>query len=249
MKQIPSFRDIEILSAYLDNKLSRTDRARLESRLGSEPQLEVILKEMQQARFLLKKTPRHRVPKNFYLTPKMAGIRPPLPRSVPAFRFASITAAVILFFSFAVNFLSPIAAAPRMNSIANGMGGGCDSSIDGSCGDIAQTPPPGVGYGGGPQETPTPEALTAMSVAPVIPGTSTPESTLESSLRTMEQPTEAASVLQTQEQAPEKSSDDSNTKQPLLSDLQLGLTALFILFGAIALGIRQLTIAKWQKRQ
>lgn len=249
MKQIPSFRDIEKLSAYLDNRLSRTDRARLESRLGSEPQLEVILKEMQQARFLLKKTPRHHVPKNFYLTPKMAGIRPPLPRSVPVFRFASITAVVILFFSFAVNFLGPIAAAPRMNTSAYGMGGGCDSSIADGCGDIVQAPPPGTGYGGGPQETPTPEALTAMAVPPSIPGTSTPEPTLESSLRTMEQPTEAASVLQTQEQATEKSSEDTGKNQPLLSDLQLGLTALFILFGAIALGIRQLTIAKWQKRQ
>jgi hypothetical protein len=249
MKQLQSFRDIEKLSAYLDNRLSRTDRARLESRLESEPQLEVVLKELQQARFLLKKTPSQHVPRNFYLTPKMAGIRPPLPRSVPVFRFASLTAAVILFFTFAINFISPIAAAPRMNFNAVGMGGGCDSSISGNCGDVVQTPPPGTGYGGGPQDTSTPEALSAMPVAPLIAGTSTPESTLESSLRTMEQPTEVASVLQTEEQATVKSSEDTSINQPLLSDFHLGLIALFIIFGAIALVIRQLTITKWQKRQ
>jgi hypothetical protein len=65
----------------------------------------------------------------------------------------------------------------------------------------------------------------------------------------MEQPTEVASVLQTEEQATVKSSEDTSINQPLLSDFQLGLIALVIIFGAIALVIRQLTITKWQKRQ
>lgn len=248
MKTIPSFRDIEKLSAYLDDRLSKADRARLESRLSSEPQLSGILTELRQARELMKSTPRQRVPRNFTLTPKMAGIRPPLPRSVPVFRFASIAAAVMLFVTFAVNFITPIVAAPSAQPVAYGMGGGCDSSIGGNCGEDVQAPQAGTGYGGGPQETATPQALTAMSVLPEQPGT--PTATLDPNLRSMEQPTAGAPDTQLGVQGTEKSSETANrVSLPMASELQLGLASLFILFGAIAFVIHRVSINKWQKRQ
>jgi len=249
MRQNPSFRDVEKLSAYLDQQLSSSDRARLEARLGSEPSLWEILTDMRQARTLMKKTPVQRVPHNFYLTPKMVGIRPPLPRSVPVFRFASITAAIVLFFTFAVNFLNPIAAAPSLAAVPYGKGGGCESTVPGNCGDNTQNFQPGTGYGGGPQETATSPAITAMSIAPQTPGTTTPEPTPQPGLRSMEQPTEAASILPTAEPVMGKPAGEKSEIQPLFSGLQIALITLFLIFGAIALIIRRITITKWQKRQ
>ena len=55
----------------------------------------------------------------------MAGVKPPVPRVFPVFRFASALAAILFFFGFAINLTSPVlsgmhAAAP----MAYGKGGG-----------------------------------------------------------------------------------------------------------------------------
>jgi len=249
MNKTPSFRDLENLSVYLDDQLSMADRARLEARFGSEPWLVNTLKELKQARVLMKNTPRKHVPRNFYLTPKMVGIRPPLPRSFPVFRLASITTAIILFLTFAVNFLNPIAAAPSVALAPYGIGGGCDSSIPGNCGDQAEVYPPIVGFGGEPKGSPSAEPPTTMSVAPVAPGTTTPEPTSESSSRTMEQPTEATSLFPTEAPSMVKPAVEKNESQPILNILQIGLIILFLTFAGIALIIRKISISKWQKRQ
>jgi hypothetical protein len=58
----------------------------------------------------------------------MAGLKPPMPRSYPALRFASALATVLLLFTFAINGISlPIAfgaSAPATESYALGAGGG-----------------------------------------------------------------------------------------------------------------------------
>ena len=77
----PSFRDVEQLSAYLDGQLSQAEKTRLETRLQSDPALAATLADLRQARSILRRTPRRRSPRNFTLTPKMAGIKPPVPRS------------------------------------------------------------------------------------------------------------------------------------------------------------------------
>ena len=79
----PSFRDIETLTAYLDGQLDSAHRQRLESRLGSEPELKATLDALRESRAVLRRLPQRRAPRNFTLTPKMAGIKPPLPRSYP----------------------------------------------------------------------------------------------------------------------------------------------------------------------
>jgi anti-sigma factor RsiW len=45
----PSFRDVEQLNAYLDGELDATRRQRLESRLGTDPELKSILDELREA--------------------------------------------------------------------------------------------------------------------------------------------------------------------------------------------------------
>lgn len=120
----PSFRDAEQLSAYLDGKLSQNDSARLEARLELDPNLRAVLKDLTQSRALLRKLPSRRAPRNFTLTPKMAGVKPPLPRAYPALRFATALASVLLIFSFAANTLTPRFAAAPAPAAVYGMGGG-----------------------------------------------------------------------------------------------------------------------------
>ncbi len=121
----PSFRDVELLSAYLDGQLSQVDSARLESRIKTDPGLGSVYDDLRQSRSLLRKLPARRAPRNFTLTPKMAGIKPPLPRAFPIFRLASALAAILLFFSYIVNLSVPAIAALRVAAPAPafGMGG------------------------------------------------------------------------------------------------------------------------------
>ena len=107
MTHIPSFRDVEKLSAYLDRQLKPSEVARLESRLQTEPELASILQDLRQTRSLLRRLPQRRAPRNFTLTPKMVGQKPPLPRTYPAFRLATVLATLLLFFTFATNFMAP----------------------------------------------------------------------------------------------------------------------------------------------
>jgi hypothetical protein len=254
MTKQPTFRDIKKLSAYLDKQLSKSAQARLEARLAEQPELQEILLEMRQARALLKHTPRHRVPRNFTLTPKMVGMRPPVSRSVPVFRFASITAAVLLFISFTFNYLAPIVSAPSqaaaLYQYAGGKGGGCDTSIPGNCEDVAMEAVP-YGIGGGPAETATPEELAAMSEAPATMDAITPEATPEASMRAMDQPTQDAINPSPETPAIEPLPSEKSQPQskPYLNIFQTGLVLLVFVFGSSAFLIRQINIQRWRKRQ
>jgi hypothetical protein len=106
----PSSRDTELLSVYLDGQLSKADSARLESRLKTDPELRAVYEELRQSQALLRKLPARRAPRNFTLTPKMAGIKPPLPRAFPVFRLASALAAVLFFLGYALNLSASLAA-------------------------------------------------------------------------------------------------------------------------------------------
>ena len=107
MNPSPSTRDLEQLSAYLDGQLKPSESARIESRLQTEPELATVLKELRQTRAILRQIPQRRAPRNFTLTPKMVGSKPPMPRTYPIFRFASALATVLLFVTIATNFIGP----------------------------------------------------------------------------------------------------------------------------------------------
>ena len=126
-----NFRDVELLSAYLDGRLSPSDSNQMESRLASDQNLQAVMDDLRTARGLLRHLPQRRVPRNFTLTPKMAGLKAPEPRVYPAFRFATVLAALLFIITFAVNGFAPIAR-PRLSAVpapAIGLGGGC-----GNCG-------------------------------------------------------------------------------------------------------------------
>ena len=250
MRKQTSFRDIQKLSAYLDRQLSKSGQAHLEAKLAEQPELQEILMELRQARTLLHKTPLHRVPRNFILTPKMVGMRPPLPRSVPIFRLASITAAVLLVISFSFSYLAPIVSAPSLAAapLFSQGGGGCGYDDPADCGDVVMEAPYGIG--GGSPETATPEELAAMPIAPEAVDATTPETTPEESLRAMQQPTQDENIVSPQEPSldtppSEKSLDQP---QPIMNPFQIGLVLFVIICGISAFLIRQINIQRWRKR-
>ena len=122
MTQTTSFRDVELISAYLDSQLSQAEKARLEARLKIEIQLRSTMDEMSYSRELLRKLPARRAPRNFTLSPKMAGVKPPLPRAFPIFRMASALATVLFFFVFAANLAVPTWASNRLAAPAQVVG-------------------------------------------------------------------------------------------------------------------------------
>jgi len=68
-------RDWETLSAYLDDQLSASERRALEVRLARLPELSQSLEELRSTRIILRSLPKLRAPRNFTLTPSMAGRR------------------------------------------------------------------------------------------------------------------------------------------------------------------------------
>ena len=114
----PSSRDLEQLSAYLDGQLSRSDQTRLESRIHSDPAFASALEQLRQTRALLRRTPHRRAPRNFTLTPRMAGIRPPVPRLVPVLSWASAVAALFFIFTLGAGLVGQLSFGAAATSAA-----------------------------------------------------------------------------------------------------------------------------------
>lgn len=88
-------RDVDTLSAYLDEQLSPRERIRLERRLRKDPELKNEIEQLRRTKQLIRNLPKVRAPHNFTLSPKMAGIRK-TPRIYPVFRLASALATILL---------------------------------------------------------------------------------------------------------------------------------------------------------
>lgn len=89
------FRDLEQLSADLDGQLNPAESARVKSRRQADPELASAYEDLRQAKNILHKLPVRKAPKNFTLTRKMVGLKPPLPRAYPTFRFATAFATLL----------------------------------------------------------------------------------------------------------------------------------------------------------
>ncbi|MBI3359793.1 MAG: hypothetical protein HY023_01630 [Chloroflexi bacterium] len=75
-------RELELLSAYLDNQLSPADKTQLERRLAAEPELGEVLAGLRATLRALRSLPVVKVPRNFMLEPKVYG-RPAARRPSP----------------------------------------------------------------------------------------------------------------------------------------------------------------------
>jgi hypothetical protein len=154
-----TMRDWEALSAYLDNQLKTKDRVRLESRLDVNPELRSALEELSRTRAVLRSQPRLRAPRNFSLTPEMAGQRPgvrPVHGSYPVLRLASVLA-TIFFIIISVGELAVRTAAPAPMTVAVSQ-------------DQPVPAPFGMGGGGGAvEEPPAPAAVEAPVMEAAAP--------------------------------------------------------------------------------
>src|SRR5688572_9947517 len=124
-----NFNEIEQLSAYLDGQLNESESKRLKTRLESDPELDSVLSDLSSARNILRKLPARKSPRNFTLTRKMVGMKPPLPRTYPLFRLATVFATLLFVLSFSVNALSPyvsFTSSPLGFGYGAGGGGGAD---------------------------------------------------------------------------------------------------------------------------
>ncbi len=99
MKEQISRRDWEKLSAYTDGQLSAEERTRIETRLKRDPILRQALDDLHLTRAAVKSLPHLQAPRNFTLTPKMAGRRERKFRALnlfSTFRLASVLSTVLL---------------------------------------------------------------------------------------------------------------------------------------------------------
>ncbi len=121
MKKQISSRDWETLSVYLDGQVRPRARASLEARLQTDPSLSAALDELRRTRNVLRSLPRLRAPRNFTLTPQMAGQpRVIASRLYPAFRLASALASLLFVLVVAGDFLGlgGMATAPLKEAVA-----------------------------------------------------------------------------------------------------------------------------------
>ncbi|RPI81909.1 MAG: hypothetical protein EHM41_19665 [Chloroflexi bacterium] len=112
MKTNISRRDIELLSAYLDGQLDARRKAKLESRLQNETELNKMLEELSRTRTLLRSAPKLKAPRSFKLKPEMVAKRQARP-VYPVFQFASAMAMILLVFVLLGDYLvlrQPMAA-------------------------------------------------------------------------------------------------------------------------------------------
>lgn len=109
--------DLQRLSDYLDDALSGSERAALETRLQADAELSHELARLRATVELVGTLPTLPAPRSFALTPRMA--RRPSVLTSPAFSMMSAAAAVVLLVVGAALFsIRPPAAAPTANQVA-----------------------------------------------------------------------------------------------------------------------------------
>ncbi len=149
MKTSISPKEWEALSAYLDGQLTPKDRARLEARIKSEADLRSALDDLDRTRALIRNQSKLRAPRNFTLTPEMAGLRAgrrPGMGAYPVLRLASVLAPIFFVAVSVGNILtrSPqptmllaarsaatVAPAAPAAAVPSGLGGGGGGPVQG----------------------------------------------------------------------------------------------------------------------
>lgn len=107
MKTPLTLQDYELISAYLDNRVSPKERVAFENRLQAEPELNRALIELKHTRRLIRAIPVRRAPRNFTLSASQVPARPQRFFLAPALNFVSLAAAVLLVVVFAASNLFP----------------------------------------------------------------------------------------------------------------------------------------------
>jgi hypothetical protein len=251
-----NFKDVELLSTYLDGQLNPSDSARLESRLKTDLELVAVMDDLRAARGTLHQLPSRRAPRNFTLTPKMVGVKPPLPRAYPIFRFASVFAALLFFLSYATNFVAPRLSAASAPTYGYG-GGGCGDEEPCEAAPALQMP-------AAPQEffaaTEAPAAATEAPVATEVPMATTalePAPTQQAYIAPTEMPSVAEDSARVTETPAAKNGEPESTNGPP-PEIQneapvsyiwlISFAVVAVLSALVAYLLRLSAIRKWRRR-
>ena len=240
-----NFREIELLSSYLDGQLNTTEAKGLETRLTSDPELASVLKDLRATQNILRKLPARKAPRNFTLTRKMVGLKPPLPRAYPLFRFSTAFATILLMLTFAANSFGSLmsgAAAPAAYGYG-GSGGGCDSCPEESALQAAAA-------------TEVPAAIEAPAFATEAPALEAPESApsiemqpLPTADGTLREADPAEDALQTPKEGESESGLQNQASAPseawAPSTLQIILLAVILLGGLVMWLMQRSASQKW----
>ncbi|MFA5837457.1 MAG: hypothetical protein WC837_10940 [Bellilinea sp.] len=95
-----SSKDWELLSSYMDGELNPRDKARVETRLSTQPEFLEALDGLRRTKAILRKAPIRKVPRNFTL--RAADVQPAkTPRWIPTMQWSSAAVALVAVFLFA----------------------------------------------------------------------------------------------------------------------------------------------------
>lgn len=244
----------EALSAYLDNELQARERSNLEAELKRRPELRRALSELRRTRALLRAQPRMRAPRNFTLTPAMAGVRQgarPVSSAYSTLRLASMLA-TFFFVLVSVGSLYVQRFGPE------------PSVVPLAANDNSLKRPGGFGMGGGgggvvepPVAMAVPETITESVTVAEEPAAKASEATSTADLEAtpvtgavvaMEQPAEPEIEMQADQPAstPASTNDGSAAQRqshpitgPLLIGVQVLLALLAVGAGMAAFFLRR----------
>ena len=110
-------RDLEALSAYADGRLSPVERQPMDARLQEDPALRRALDEIRATSALLRALPSVRPPRNFLLTPGMAGVRRRW-LGYPALQLATAMATLAFFVTVGLDVFAPVAGSMAFRAVA-----------------------------------------------------------------------------------------------------------------------------------
>ena len=95
-RQSPAGRNDELLSAYIDNRLSASERAQFDTRLAAEPALRAELDDLRRVVQAVRTMPRKPAPRSFALDPQRYAPRQTfLTRIYPTLRLANAAVALV----------------------------------------------------------------------------------------------------------------------------------------------------------
>ncbi len=232
-------RDLELLSAYLDGELRPSDSTKLEARLKTDPELVSVLDDLRAARILLRKLPSRKAPRNFTLTRKMVGQNPPLPRSYPLFRYASVVATLLLFLTFGLNSFGSQLASQSTYGIG-GSGGGNDTELFSAEAPMLEAPAEEMS----PLPTLTLDTQNGEPPAALAPPQSTEVAPAQDSTRILETPVLKNGETENAVEPAQLPAEKETPLVPRLWQIVFGVTAVV---SAIFMGLmRQLSARRWK---
>jgi len=259
MSRSLSFKDYQLLSAYMDGRTSTREKARVEAMLAADADFQTTYNEFSRLKRMMKAVPSVKAPRNFTLSATVAPQKPQRFLLAPALNYAALVTAILFVFLFAgsrfwgTSFAAKQAEAPQAMMLSasdesaaaestlvpmitwghvgglGGRGGGAGGSGLGGGPSVAAAPDYGV-------EAVNPETMVQGTKSPTE-GTQTPEPTGDISQLILGLPDESAQGKQLSESNTPIESQRVTVNWLLVGEI--GLAVLAVGFAVAAFLLRK----------